>query len=55
VHGVRDEVIPIAVSRDFSSRTGATLVEVDDDHALAASLGVIVDTARELSRRGIAC
>jgi pimeloyl-ACP methyl ester carboxylesterase len=55
VHGVRDEVIPIAHSRDFSSRTGAILIEVDDDHALAATTDVIVDTARRLSASPPGC
>lgn len=35
IHGVRDEVIPIEVSRRFAREHGAELREVDDDHRLA--------------------
>jgi pimeloyl-ACP methyl ester carboxylesterase len=39
VHGTRDEVVPAEGSRDYVLRhPGVRLVEVDDDHALAASL-----------------
>ena len=43
VHGLRDDVVPIEVSRRFAARTGATLIEVDDDHRLSASREVIVE------------
>ncbi len=44
VHGVRDEVIPVEVSRRFAAAHGATLHEVDDDHRLAgAGLDVILE------------
>ncbi len=50
IHGHRDEVVPIAVSRDFTSRYPelVTLVEVDDDHSLAASIDHIVAATRRL-------
>jgi len=39
VHGRRDEVVPIEGSREYAaSRRHVTLVEVDDDHALAGSI-----------------
>jgi len=39
VHGLRDEVVPIEASREYAaSRSHVTLVEVDDDHALTASI-----------------
>jgi len=44
IHGSRDEVIPIRVSRVFAER----LIEVDDDHRLQNSLTVIVQTVAEL-------
>lgn len=37
VHGVRDEIIPIEVSRAWSRANRMTLIECDDDHSLAAS------------------
>jgi predicted esterase len=48
IHGTRDEVIPIDVSRAFCRAHGATLIEVDDDHSLAASLTEIVDAVRKM-------
>ena len=42
VHGISDEVIPVEVSRRFAKRTGAKLVEVDDDHRLDKSCGAMV-------------
>lgn len=43
VHGTRDEVIPIEVSRRFAHEHGAELREVDDDHGLGhAGLPVIL-------------
>ncbi|MFW5920605.1 MAG: YqiA/YcfP family alpha/beta fold hydrolase [Polyangiales bacterium] len=39
IHGTRDETVPIDGSRRYAQRhDGAELVEVDDDHALMASL-----------------
>lgn len=37
VHGTRDEIIPIEVSRAWCRTHRMTLVECDDDHSLAAS------------------
>jgi pimeloyl-ACP methyl ester carboxylesterase len=48
VHGRRDEVIPIEVSRDFARVHQAELVEVDDDHGLAGSLDEIIAAVRRL-------
>ena len=50
VHGCRDEVIPIEVSRSFARDHGARLVEVDDDHSLAGSLDVILRAVQEHSQ-----
>lgn len=50
VHGLRDEVIPIEVSRSFAREHGAQLREVDDDHGLGnAGLAVILAAVRELA------
>lgn len=44
VHGTRDEVVPVEGSRRYASRRPhVELVEVDDDHALLASLEAIED------------
>jgi pimeloyl-ACP methyl ester carboxylesterase len=49
VHGTRDEVIPIELSRRFAKEHGAELREVDDDHGLGhAGLPVILAAVREL-------
>lgn len=37
VHGVRDEIIPIALSRAWCRTHAVTLVECDDDHGLGHS------------------
>lgn len=34
LHGTKDEVIPIAASREFASRPWVNLVELDSDHSL---------------------
>ncbi len=34
LHGIKDEVIPIAASREFASRPWVKLVELDSDHSL---------------------
>jgi uncharacterized protein len=47
VHGVRDEVVPVESSRVYARTHEAQLVEVDDDHGLAAS----VDRIEELALR----
>lgn len=48
IHGTRDEVIPIEVSRNYCQEHDARLIEVDDDHSLVASLDVILETLAEL-------
>lgn len=50
VHGRMDRVVPIEGSRAYRARSGphVELVEVDDDHRLAASLDAIVAAARTL-------
>ena len=41
-HGRADERVPIEGSRDFASQQDdATLVELDDDHGLVASLPIM--------------
>lgn len=52
IHGTRDEVIPIQVSRDFAAGDDrVTLIEVDDDHSLAGSLELIVRATRSFVDR----
>ena len=50
IHGRRDLVIPISVSRDFARAypDQVELFEVDDDHSLAGSLDRIVAATRSL-------
>jgi hypothetical protein len=38
VHGVQDDVVPIAISRRFAGHTGARLFEVQDGHRLGGDL-----------------
>jgi pimeloyl-ACP methyl ester carboxylesterase len=38
IHGTRDEVVPIQSSRDYAAAHDLTLLEVDDDHSLGASV-----------------
>lgn len=43
VHGTRDEIVPVDMSRQYAAgRDHVRLVEVDDDHLLARSADVIV-------------
>jgi pimeloyl-ACP methyl ester carboxylesterase len=42
IHGTRDDVVPLSVSREFATRQQVKLIEVDDDHRLAESLDVLV-------------
>ena len=51
IHGHRDQVVPLEVSRSFATRypERVTLVEVDDDHSLAASIDFIVAATQALS------
>jgi len=47
VHGTRDDVCPIEVSRTFAAaNANTTLVEVDDEHALPDSIDVIIEATR---------
>ncbi len=44
IHGTRDEVVPVETSRRYAAeRPHVRLLEVDDDHGLAASTGRIAD------------
>lgn len=47
LHGRGDDVLPIAGSRDFAAAQGLRLVEVDDDHRLAASIPTILGLVDE--------
>ena len=46
IHGTRDEIIPIDLSRRFAKDHGARLIEVDDDHGLSASLPTVLDSVQ---------
>jgi predicted esterase len=46
IHGLRDTVIPIALSREFARHQRRELIEVNDDHRLANSHAVMVHAAR---------
>ncbi|TNE51226.1 MAG: alpha/beta hydrolase [Deltaproteobacteria bacterium] len=48
IHGRRDDVVPLQVSRDYAAQQGVTLIEVEDDHRLAGSLERIVQETRLL-------
>ncbi len=53
VHGRRDDVVPIEVSRALTRRCPhLRLVERDDDHLLRGSLDALVDEVAALSRSG---
>ena len=47
VHGLRDDLIPIEVSREYARIHGAGLIEVDDDHRLGNSIDAILRAVRE--------
>jgi pimeloyl-ACP methyl ester carboxylesterase len=49
VHGTRDEVIPIELSRTFAARHGIELVERDDDHSLSSSREAILAAIETLA------
>lgn len=52
VHGRRDEVVPAEVSRTMAAEDpNVTLLEVDDDHGLAASLPTVLEQVRALARQ----
>ena len=42
IHGVRDDVVTVDLSRAFVRDSAATLLEVDDNHGLGASLDTIL-------------
>jgi pimeloyl-ACP methyl ester carboxylesterase len=42
VHGIADDVVPVGGSVAYAARSGARLVQVDDDHELGASLDLIL-------------
>ena len=48
VHGTRDDVVALEPVKEICARHGIEIVEVDDDHRLAASLDVLIDAARRL-------
>jgi pimeloyl-ACP methyl ester carboxylesterase len=46
LHGTRDDVVPIATSREFAAaRSHVRLVELDDGHELLASLPAVLEAA----------
>ena len=49
IHGNRDAVVPIEVSRHYCGH-GATLIETDDDHRLVHSLNQIVVAVQGLMK-----
>lgn len=55
VHGVRDQVVPVDLSREFArGKRHVRLVEVDDGHELANSIPVVLEeTARFLTSFGV--
>ena len=50
MHGTHDSVIPIEISRSFAEKHGVRLVEVDDDHRLAASCTMIVELVKQVAQ-----
>jgi len=50
LHGTRDEVVPISYSQALAARSGmgTRLVEVDDDHRLAASTPILLQAVQSL-------
>ena len=42
VHGLRDDLIPIDVAREYARLHHSKLIEVDDDHRLGNSLDIIL-------------
>ena len=53
LHGRRDRIVPVELSRAYRDRSGAhvRLVELDDDHRLGASLHRMIAELRALLRR----
>ncbi len=50
IHGLGDDVVPIAWSRQFAAQTSAKLIEVDDDHRLSNSRPLILEELAALER-----
>ncbi len=51
IHGTRDEVIPIDEVREFCEPFGIEMIEVDDDHPLANSMEVMVESVNRVLNR----
>ncbi len=49
MHGIRDEKIPIELSRGFAREHDVQLIEVDDDHRLGCSHDVMLEAVAALS------
>jgi len=48
IHGTRDDVVPIRLSRSYArDRAGVDIVELDDDHSLAGSLDLVLEQTVE--------
>jgi len=45
VHGVQDDVVPVAASRAFAVQFGVELIEVEDGHRLLANRSLMVQLA----------
>jgi pimeloyl-ACP methyl ester carboxylesterase len=49
LHGLRDDVVPIDLSRAFARQPGVDLIELDDDHRLSASMDrLLLEVTRSL-------
>ena len=48
LHGLADDVVPIEVSREYARRTGAELIELQDDHRLSHSDPLMIEAVRKL-------
>ena len=48
IHGIRDTVVPIEVSRRYVTGSRADFFEVDDDHRLANAQALMVSSATRL-------
>jgi len=53
LHGTRDEVVPIEHSRALARHPGVELVELDDDHGLAASVPALLAAVERLASAAI--
>jgi pimeloyl-ACP methyl ester carboxylesterase len=52
IHGTHDDIVPIAISRDFRDRNRQVeLVEVDDGHRLKGSLDLIVERTKRFMQQ----